>query len=137
MRWKRSCRVDAWIPTASTADIAFLLLIFFMATTIFRMENGLPVTLPRAESGVPVPRRNATHVYLDTEGHLSIDDLLISVPELRPILARLLHENPALVVGLTVDRAVPYVRVDAVIEELKRAGALNVSFTVLPEQPPR
>ena len=56
MRWKRPVRVEAWIPTASTADIAFLLLIFFMATTIFRMENGLPVTLPRAEAGVPVPR---------------------------------------------------------------------------------
>lgn len=137
MRWKRPARVEAWIPTASTADIAFLLLIFFMATTIFRMENGLPVTLPRAEAGVPVPRRLATHVYLDVRGNLSVDDFLLTVPELRPVLARLLRENPALVVGLTVDREVPYSRVDAVIEELKRSGARNVSFTVQPDRPSR
>lgn len=119
------------------ARIAFLLLIIFMATTLFRMENGLPVTLPRAEAGVPVPRRIATHVYLDARGNVSIDDFLLTVPELRPALARLLGESPALVVGLTVNRAVPYARVDAVIEELKRAGARNVPFTVQPDPPSR
>ena len=36
---------------SSMGDIVFLLLIFFMVTTVFRKETGLPVELPRAEAG--------------------------------------------------------------------------------------
>ncbi|HKK28077.1 MAG TPA: biopolymer transporter ExbD, partial [Gemmatimonadota bacterium] len=39
-------RVDDEIPTASLADIAFLLLIFFLTTTVFNEERGLPIVLP-------------------------------------------------------------------------------------------
>ena len=38
------------IPTASMADIAFLLLIFFMSTTMFKVEDGLPIEMPKAEA---------------------------------------------------------------------------------------
>ena len=46
-----STNKGTFIPTSSMGDIAFLLLIFFMVTTIFREESGLPVELPRAEAG--------------------------------------------------------------------------------------
>ena len=37
------------VPTASMADIAFLLLVFFMVSTVFVRFRGIPVTLPEAE----------------------------------------------------------------------------------------
>ena len=49
MDFGRSTNKGTFIPTSSMGDIAFLLLIFFMVTTIFREETGLPVELPRAE----------------------------------------------------------------------------------------
>jgi len=124
---------SAAIPTASTADIAFLLLIFFLSTTIFRMERGLPVDLPRAESGERLPRQRAVHVYVDALGLISVDDLLIRVQDLEGILARKLAENSTLIVALTFDEAVPYETADRVLEQLKRANALNTSFVVEPE----
>ena len=51
MNFGRSTGSGTFIPTSSMGDIAFLLLIFFMVTTIFREESGLPVELPRAEAG--------------------------------------------------------------------------------------
>jgi len=132
MRFGRTIAADASIPTASTADIAFLLLIFFMATTIFRMEQGLPVVLPRAEMGVKIPRLQTAHIYVDRQGRVSIDDLLVQIPDILPILAVKLEQNPQLVVGLTIDEQVPYETADRIIEELKKANALNSSFTVQP-----
>ena len=46
MRFSRKSRVGAMVPTASMADIAFLLLVFFMVSTVFVRFRGIPVTLP-------------------------------------------------------------------------------------------
>lgn len=132
MRLKRTVGSSAAIPTSSTADIAFLLLIFFLATTIFKMENGLPVNLPRAEMGQKVPKQKTAHVYLDAGGNISIDDFLIQMEMIEPIIAKKLSENSTLIVGLTIDEAVPYNLADDVMGQLKRANALNTSFTIEP-----
>ena len=44
----RRKRASDEIPQASLADMAFLLLIFFIATTTFTVEQGLPLLLPSA-----------------------------------------------------------------------------------------
>ena len=49
MRFQRKSRVGSVIPTASMADISFLLLVFFMVSTVFVRYRGIPVTLPEAE----------------------------------------------------------------------------------------
>ncbi|MBN1231796.1 MAG: biopolymer transporter ExbD [Candidatus Coatesbacteria bacterium] len=43
-------RVAGDIPLASTSDIAFLLLIFFLATTVFDIESGILLDLPPSET---------------------------------------------------------------------------------------
>lgn len=43
---KRKVPQEAEIPTASMADIAFLLIIFFMTSTVFMREKGLKIALP-------------------------------------------------------------------------------------------
>ena len=47
-RFARQRRVSGEIPTASMADIAFLLIIFFMVSTVFVVYRGFPVDLPLA-----------------------------------------------------------------------------------------
>jgi biopolymer transport protein ExbD len=133
MRIRRTYRSDARIPTASTADIAFLLIVFFMATTMFRVERGLTVVLPRAETGVKAPRPMAVHVYVDGEGRISIDDQVVPLDTVASVLSQKLSENTDLIVGLTVDESVRYELVDAVIEQLKAANALNATFKVQPK----
>jgi biopolymer transport protein ExbD len=46
-------------------DIAFLLLIFFMATTIFKTEEGIEVRLPRSETGENQKKEDVLHVWID------------------------------------------------------------------------
>ena len=48
MKVHRKTKVSSDIPTASMPDIIFMLLIFFMVTTVLREYSGLPVELPKA-----------------------------------------------------------------------------------------
>ncbi len=126
---KRTMGTRNEVPTASMADIAFLLLIFFMATTIFKMEEGLPVQLPRAEAGQRVPRQRITHVWVQSAREMTIDDNLITLVDIVPILRGKLGSDPALITGLNIDERVPWTIAAEVIEMLKEAQALNASFT--------
>ena len=117
------------IPTASMADISFLLFIFFVSTTIFRMETGLPITLPRAETVVSQKRETVVRIWVDRTGQVSIQDKLVGISEVRAIMTRILQENPALIVAFNADVRTPNRDVSAVIEELKKANAVRLSFT--------
>ena len=129
-RVKRTTQVKNEVPTSSMADIAFLLLVFFMATTIFKMEEGLPVRLPRAEAGQRVPREKTTHVWVMTAREITINDNLIAMSDIVPILVSRVAEDPTLLVGLNIDQQVPWEIASEVIEQLKEASALNASFTI-------
>ena len=133
-RFERTVKVEAKVPTGSMADIAFLLLVFFMATTIFKMEEGLPVHLPRAEAGQRVPREKVTHVWVMNAREMTIDDNFITLVDIVPLLRAKMADNPALIVGLNIDENVPWEIASEVIEMLKEAQALNASFTVEKER---
>lgn len=128
-RINRTITIEARVPTSSMADIAFLLLIFFMVTTIFKMEEGLPVTLPRAEAGDRVPRQQISHIWVMNSQEITIEDNLITMVDIVPILAGKLSEDPTLVVGLNVDQGCPWEVAAEVIEMMKEAHALNANFT--------
>jgi biopolymer transport protein ExbD len=117
------------IPTASMADISFLLFIFFVSTTIFRMETGLPITLPRAETVVSQKRETVVRIWVDRTGQISIQDKLVGIAQVRDIMSKILKENPALIVAFNADVRTPNREISAVIEELKKANAVRLSFT--------
>jgi biopolymer transport protein ExbD len=131
---RRRASTKARIPTASMADIAFLLIIFFMVTTIFKLEQGLPITLPRSLAGEKIPREKIAHIWIDKEGIISIDDLVVSVIDIEPIMVSKLRENPALIISFNTDALTAYQVVNESMERLKLANALRVSFTTMPEE---
>ena len=49
MKIQRKTQLDSEIPTASMPDIIFMLLVFFMVTTVLKEYSGLPVNLPKAK----------------------------------------------------------------------------------------
>lgn len=129
MTFERSSKIENKVPTASMADIAFLLLIFFMTTTIFKMEEGLPVRLPRAETAQKQKRERILHVWINAGGLISINDKLVQVGDIRDIMIGALRENPSLIIAFNADHRTPYGVVSDVMEELKEANAIRVSFT--------
>jgi biopolymer transport protein ExbD len=109
-------------------DIAFLLLIFFMVTTIFREETGLPVELPRAEAGEEVNRELVSNVYINRLGQISIDDRLVQVKHIADIMGSKITDNPQLIVAFKTDNYADYGTVSDVMEELKEVNAVRVFF---------
>lgn len=117
------------IPTASTADIAFLLIIFFMLTTVFRTEFGLKLTLPSAEATERImKRRNVAHVWLDKADQTSINDNLLDLNGVASVVSDKIADNPDLIMVLRADKEVQYGKVNDVLEALKQAGALKITF---------
>jgi biopolymer transport protein ExbD len=110
-------------------DISMLLMIFFMSTVIFRLDNGLPVSLPRSEAGQHIPRENSVRIWIDAGGKVSIDDNIIDISDIEPIISRKLSRNPALIVSFNTDKACPYGIVSDAIDYLKNANAVRVAFT--------
>ncbi|MCH7549672.1 MAG: biopolymer transporter ExbD [Candidatus Krumholzibacteriota bacterium] len=129
MRFEKNQKVKDNVPTSSMADIAFLLLIFFMVTTIFKMEDGLPVTLPRAETAQKQNREKIMHIWIDGGGNIAINDKLVQVLQIEDILVAMLGERPDLIVAFMADDRAPYGVVADVMDELKDANAIRVSFT--------
>lgn len=87
------------INSSSTADIAFLLLIFFLMTTSMDTDMGLPRRLPewaadgRKPETVEVRERNVLSVRLDADDRLWCDERLVGLAELHAV-AREFVGNP-------------------------------------------
>jgi len=65
---------EAEIPTSSMADIAFLLIIFFMVTAVFSATKGLPFALPKEESQPPnAESEEAVFIKVAPDGSLTVD----------------------------------------------------------------
>lgn len=83
------------INAGSMADIAFLLLIFFLVTTTMDSEYGIPRLLsPMTEAPpAPVPKQNIFLVQLNDAGELLVQDDHIALEEL-PAKAIVFLTNP-------------------------------------------
>ncbi|MFH1681463.1 MAG: biopolymer transporter ExbD [Candidatus Eisenbacteria bacterium] len=127
-KFKRGAKGFSKVPTSSMADIAFLLLVFFMTTTIFRMEDGLPVELPKAAATKQFPREKLAHIWVDSKGQISINDKLVDVRSIQPLILKKLQLNPALVVAFNTDKRISYSIMSDIMEELKQVNATKVSF---------
>ncbi|UCC12567.1 MAG: biopolymer transporter ExbD [candidate division WOR-3 bacterium] len=118
------------IPTASTADIAFLLILFFMVTTVFRPTTlNLNYKLPTAKSTERIRmRRHVAHVYVDNKNMVYIDDNLVSEELVAAKIAPKVWEDPELITIINVDENVNYGKVDVILDQLKEAKAFKITF---------
>jgi len=129
MKFEKNQKIKSNVPTSSMADIAFLLLIFFMVTTIFKMEDGLPVSLPRVETAQKQNREKIMKIWIDAGGNISINDKLVKVEQIEDIVLTQLIERFDLIVAFMADDRAPYGVVSNVMDELRDANAIRVSFT--------
>lgn len=134
-RFRKKTRIRFDIPTGPMADISFLLIIFFMVTTVFVVYRGFQVNLPLAERIESMKsRRNVISIWIGANGRIMADEYETDLSGLAGIVSQKLQENPKIVVSVKSDRNTPYRIISGVIEELKRANALRVSFIARREQ---
>ncbi|HUF51205.1 MAG TPA: biopolymer transporter ExbD [Longimicrobiales bacterium] len=133
---KRKSKAASEIPSSSLADMAFLLLIFFMVTTVFPKEQPRDFTPPDAEATAKLeePRKDVLHVYIEPDQAIYINDQRYTQDQVSDVIAPIYRDNTGLVVMLRVDRDVPYSLIDKMLKEFQQAGSLRVSFYTNLEQ---
>ena len=129
------------IPTASLPDIIFMLLIFFMVTTVLRETELLVVNrLPQASAVEKIDqKRLIKYVYVgankDTgEEAVQVDDALVNeLSDVRELMYRRLLEEPRTIVSLNVDREIETGTLYDVQQELREAEALRINYSTASE----
>ena len=124
MRLKRRHEAGAVIPTASMADIAFLLIVFFMVTITFEKDKT-QVALPKTDLRFEVPKE-AAYISVTDNGQIRVTNgeyMSTPVPpdDVVTFAANLVVEFPGRPVVLQADDSVPYRNIDKVIDSLKQA----------------
>lgn len=128
--FKRKSDASSEIPMSSIADIAFLLIIFFMVTTTFPQERPRRMPWPEAEATEKLDeqRKNILHVFVTSEGHVFINDQLIPNDQVSNLIAPMYADNRQLLISLRADRNTQYGVIYNIQEELQEAGALRLTF---------
>ena len=121
MRFKRD-KVSDEIPTASMADIAFLLIIYFMVTTTFAATRGLDFSLPQEEDDTPlVDKEESVLIEIQPGGALLVDGKSMELDQVLDYLKPKLERNPMKPVIIRPDQAAEYGGMVDVFDELRQA----------------
>jgi biopolymer transport protein ExbD len=130
VRLRKSKKVDAGIPTASMADIAFLLIIFFMVTTVFQVDRT-SVVLPISSERDEIPRGSA-FVVLTEDGALKFSNgadesqLVLQMDDIYFAALQLVDADPRFPFVIKADASVRCADIDQAIDALRRAKAQKV-----------
>jgi len=134
MNIERKTQNKAEISTSSMPDIIFMLLIFFMVTTVMREFDGLNVLMPRAKMIEKLEsKRHTTYVWATKDGLLSVDDRIINSNLLSTIMYKKISKDPKITVSLKSDQDTKMKLISEIHTELRKAQALKLSYSALTE----
>ena len=129
---KRTNRVPPEIPTSSMADIAFLLIVFFLVSTTMNQDKGLSLHLPPVAETKEVRQKNICNVWINDQDQIAFFEsaqlTVVEFANLRTNIQQRLAANENLIVSLKAQRASTYRMFVDVLDELKLAGATRISI---------
>jgi biopolymer transport protein ExbD len=132
-------RVGIAIDMTPMVDIAFLLLIFFMLTTVFRLPQAMELVYPKDD--VPVAESNVLTLYVYGDGQFvyrtGADGPLqpVDFSGLRATIAGMSRQNDKLITLVKFERATPYHWMVDVIDEFILGHVSRYSFDAMtPEE---
>ena len=125
-------RLKGASQTAAMADMAMLLLIFFLVTTVSELPEEAGIELPVAETDGTEP--NSYYITLNREGKLYWSNEVVTLSQLQEKLVANAHDNERKVV-VNADRDLDYSQVAQILETLKEYDFLNVVFLSEPREP--
>jgi len=144
---KKSAKTKQEIPMSSMPDIIFMLLIFFMVTTVLReVTLQVKVNFTEAKNIEKIEqKRLVSYIYVGPEKlsgnklgptKIQIDDSIIEdVSAVRKLMYDKLKEEPRLIVSLRVHDEAEFGKVTDIQEELREAGTLRINYSTKQEQP--
>ncbi len=134
---KRKLKVSDEIPTASMADIAFLLLVFFLTTTVFNEERGLPIVLPEQSEEQDVSPKNLIFFIVQPDGRVVVrrgeseQEQTVAYNQVAGILRQAIAANSNLIAAIQTHPDAPYRHMVNTLDEVKLSGAERISLQEL------
>ena len=133
----KKSKVSDEVPTSSMADIAFLLLIFFLVTTVFPKDSGLAIVLPEDSEEIEVNQKNILHIVIQPNGVVEVrrgesqQVQSVAPNDIEGIWRQDVASNPNLIAGVKTHPDTPYKFMIDVLDALQTAGADKISLQVL------
>lgn len=132
VKMKKRKTPEAEIPTSSMADIAFLLLLFFLIATVIDVDTGIGLTLPEyvpteQQETVPISKERLAAVLINENGDVLLNNEIIAIPQIsRTLQPRIeskidLPANKKLVVSVKTDRKTNYNLYIQALDQIKEA----------------
>lgn len=111
------------------SDIAFLLLVFFISTTVFDLERVIPMVLP-AQSSAPatVERRDVLLIEGTRSGTIELEGARIELADIEGLVRTRLAERPETVVAIRTDPEAVYGLLIDIVDEVRKARATKISL---------
>ena len=135
MKFVKKAKVSNEVNSSSMSDIVFILLLFFMVTTVFRQFSGIPVDLPSAKKIKKLDaKKNVVNLWANKDGDISIDDKIIEVRAVASMMWEKVSENPNITTSLKIDRGTNMGLVTDIQQGLRKAGALRVNYCAVSGQ---
>ena len=115
------------------ADIAFLLLVFFLVTTTISMDKGISLILPAEGNELEVNKKNIVEILVNQSGKVLMDDSPLLIKNIRSKAEKLMASNPQLIFSVQTTNETKYNSYIKVLDQLKLAGASIISIANPPE----
>jgi len=130
---KKQASTKQNIPMASLPDIIFMLLIFFMVTTVLReFDIKVQYTLPSATEIEKIDnKRIVSYIWVGQDGRVQIDDNIVLIPEIQNIAKKKRQEIPQVIMSLRVDKGSRMGIVTDIQQQLRKGDALRINYSAL------
>ena len=129
MNLRNRLRPQAEVPTSSMADIAFLLIVFFMLTAVFATTEGLQFEYPEDDpTQLDVQPEEAIHVKIIGEGNYIVDRTPMTEAEMGGYVEMKMEQNPEKPVIIKTEAEGPYYLMIYVFDLLKYLQVQNISI---------
>ncbi len=133
----KKSKVTEGVNMSSTADIAFLLLIFFLVTTTFPKDKGLSIVLPEPGETAEVSQKNILHLIIQPTGIVDVKRgesqqvVQMRPSEIEGLWRQEVSVNPNMIAAVKTHPDAPYKFMIDVLDALKSASAERISLQVL------
>jgi biopolymer transport protein ExbD len=130
---KKQAATKQKVPTASMPDIIFMLLMFFMVSTVLReYDVKVQYTLPSARQLERIDnKRLISYIWVGRDGRVQIDDNIVLIPEIQKIAAKKRQEIPNVIMSLRIDEGARMGIVTDIQQQLRKGDALRINYSAL------
>ncbi|MCE0524147.1 MAG: biopolymer transporter ExbD [Methylacidiphilales bacterium] len=135
MQFPRKARRSPAINIINLIDILIVLLIFYIATTVFKKsEPKIVIKVPSSTTATATQETPPSIIYVTSDSKIFLDDAPVEPEQLGDLLKSKIAANPSFKVDMKADAAAPFGMITKVLDAAHIAGISDLpTFTEPPK----